>query len=172
LTLPLKGKQERYIYFSELAPIFLNFPLMQNASLALEDPDAAADATLKQASLDLQWAALEDPSKLPLTHQLRLTEHAFKVAEIWGELDEWEAADAALGRGLALASALSAAATAPSAISAENAAGEAGAPHSTQERCAVVYFNSLLLRLRASVRLGQEVRHYRLEESFSLIYYF
>ncbi len=63
--------------------------------------------------------------------------------------------DSALARGLALSSALSAAAgAAPDNFT----AGEvATPPHSTQERCALVVFNSLLLRLRASVRLGQEI---------------
>jgi hypothetical protein len=135
-----------------LSPLLL---CVQNASLALEKADLTTDATLKQASLDLQWA-LENPTKLPLTHQLRLAEHAFKVAEIWGELEEWEAVDAALGRGLALSSALSAAIPPRAADVPENA-GEETTAHSTQERCALVYFNSLLLRLRASVRLGQEV---------------
>ena len=131
------------------------FYKLKNASLAMSDADPATDATLKQASLDFQWAAFENPTKLPLTHQLRLAEHAFKTAEIWGELEEWEAVDAALGRGLALSSALSAAATAPAG---ENGNADVVGPHSTQERCALVFFNSLLLRLKASVRLGQEVR--------------
>lgn len=134
-----------------LKPLILFF-ISQNASLALADADQATDATLKQASLDLQWSAFENPTKLPLTHQLRLAEHAFKAAEIWGELEEWEAVDAALGRGLALSSVLSSAATAP------GGAPAASFENSTQERCALVLFNSLLLRLRASVRLGQEVR--------------
>lgn len=150
-----RRKQQKH-FFSKRTSLYPHyFSYTQNTSLALEEADLATHATLKQASLDLQWA-LENPTKLPLTHQLRLAEHAFKVAEIWGVLEEWEAVDAALGRGLTLTSALSAAVS-PKAAGAPENAGEPTTPHSTQERCALVHFNSLLLRLRASVRLGQEV---------------
>ncbi|KAL4535747.1 hypothetical protein Ndes2526A_g06559 [Nannochloris sp. 'desiccata'] len=144
--------QVKHVYLDSMLEVAAN---VWNTSLALEEADLATHATLKQASLDLQWA-LENPTKLPLTHQLRLAEHAFKVAEIWGVLEEWEAVDAALGRGLTLTSALSAAVS-PKAAGAPEKAGEPTTPHSTQERCALVHFNSLLLRLRASVRLGQEL---------------
>lgn len=109
------------------------------------------DATLKQAALDLQWTVLDAPS-LPLSQQLRLAEQALQTAQIWAELGQWEAADAALGRGLALSSALLSAATTTVPSSTETG---------QRDRCAIALFNSMLLRLRASLRLGQEVRCFK-----------
>ena len=125
--------------------------MLQNKSLSLPEGLGEDDVTLKQAALDLQWAVLVAPS-LPLSHQLRLAEQALQTAQIWAELSQWEAADAALGRGLGLSSALSTAATsAPSAST--------PAENGQRDRCAVAVFTSMLLRLRSSLRLGQEVRN-------------
>ena len=127
--------------------LLLQYALRQNKGLNLPEGMDALNATLKQGALDLQWSSLEPPS-LALAQQLRLAEQALKTAEIWSELDHWEAADAALGRCLALSSCLATAATSSAST----------ADEVQQERAAVVLFSSLLLRLRASLRLGQEVR--------------
>jgi hypothetical protein len=101
--------------------------------VAVPGDDAAAAelaAELKSAAVDLQWAQ----GALPPAARAQLAAQALSAGRAWAELERWEAGDAAAARALELAPA---------------APGD--------ERAADALEGALLLRLRAALRLGQEL---------------